>query len=140
MCTGSLRLNNVHPFVFAAAIRELLEKGRGKFRNILIVGPSNCGKTFLLTQINKIFKTFQNPATPSYAWLGVEYAEVIFLNDFRWSSVVIALKTSFHFWKVSRYTYPLGKRPMQRTFIWSKIRLFLQPAKLPSPTLESTTL
>ena len=32
-----LRQNNVHPFVFAAAIRELLEKGDGKFRNILMV-------------------------------------------------------------------------------------------------------
>ena len=87
-----LRKNNVHPFVFAAAITELLEKGRGKFCNILIVGPANCGKTFFLIPINKIFKTFQNPATTSYAWLGVEDAEVIFLNNFRSSSEVIAWK------------------------------------------------
>ena len=87
-----LRQNHVHPYVFAAAVRELLEKRRGKFRNIMIVGPANCGKTFLLAPISKIFATFLNPATTSYAWLGVEDAEVIFLNDFRWSSEVIAWK------------------------------------------------
>lgn len=87
-----LKQNHVHPYVFAAAVRELLERGRGKFRNIMIVGPANCGKTFLLMPITTIFKSFLNPATTSYAWLGVEDAEVIFLNDFRWSSEIIAWK------------------------------------------------
>ena len=34
-----LRNNKVNAYVFAAAIRDLLEKGRGKNRNIMIVGP-----------------------------------------------------------------------------------------------------
>ena len=126
-----LRKNNVHPFVFAAAIRELLEKGHGKFCNILIVGPANCGKTFLLTLINKIFKTFQNPATTSYAWLGVEDAEVIFLNDFRWSSEVIAWKDFLSLLEGQPIPSLLRKRHMQRTFIWSKIRLFFATSKAP---------
>ena len=42
-----LRNNKVHPFVFAAALRDLIN-GRGKFRNLLIIGPANCGKTFML--------------------------------------------------------------------------------------------
>ncbi len=87
-----LRQNSLHPYVFAAAVRELLVKGRGKFRNIMIVGPANCGKTFLLSPLTSVFQTFANPATTSYAWLGVEDAEVILLNDFRWSSEVIAWK------------------------------------------------
>ena len=29
---------------FSAAMRELLEKGRGKYRNIFLKGPANCGK------------------------------------------------------------------------------------------------
>ena len=78
-----LKQNNVHPYVFAAALRDLLLKGRGKFRNIIIVGPANCGKTFLLSPLTSIFQTFANPATTSYAWLGVEKAEIILLNDFR---------------------------------------------------------
>ena len=43
-----LQLNSINPFVFADAMRQLLEHGRGKFHNLLIVGPANCGKTFLL--------------------------------------------------------------------------------------------
>eukprot|EP00794_Sanderia_malayensis_P001981 gene1981-biopygen1803 len=87
-----LKLNKGHPYLFAAVVRELMEKGSGKFRNIIIVGPANCGKTFVLSPLTKIYKTFSNPATTSYAWLGVEDCEVIFLNDFRWSSEVIAWK------------------------------------------------
>ncbi len=87
-----LRQNSLHPYVFAAAVRELLVKGRGKFRNIMIVGPANCGKTFLLSPLTSVFQTFANPATTSDAWLGVEDAEVILLNDCRWSSEGIAWK------------------------------------------------
>ena len=77
---------------FAAAVRDLLEKGRGKFRNIMIVGPANCAKTFILAPIQRIFKTFSNPANDKYAWIGAENSECIFLNDFRWSSELIAWK------------------------------------------------
>ena len=55
----------------------------------MITGPANCGKTFLLNPLNTIFKTFTNPATGTFAWVGAEKAEVIFLNDFRWSPQVL---------------------------------------------------
>ena len=87
-----LKNNGVHPIVFAVAMRELLTKGRGKFRNIMIVGPANCAKTFLLAPLQNIFRTFSNPANDKYAWLGAETAELIFLNDFRWSPEMIAWK------------------------------------------------
>lgn len=51
---------------------------------------ANCGKTFLLNPLNMMFKTFANPATTTFAWLGAERAEVIFLNDVRWSAQIIA--------------------------------------------------
>lgn len=35
------------------------------------------------------YDTFSNPATKSFAWVGVEGCEVIFLNDFRWSAQII---------------------------------------------------
>lgn len=87
-----LRKNDVHPVVFAVAMCELLNKGRGKFRNLMIVGPANCAKTFLLSPLQLIFNTFSNPANDKYAWLGAEKAELIFLNDFRWTSEMIAWK------------------------------------------------
>ena len=74
---------------FSAAMRELLEKGRGKYRNIFLKGPANCGKTFLLNPLTVIYKTFLNPASTTFAWVGAELAEIIFLNDFRWSAQVL---------------------------------------------------
>ena len=70
-------------------MRTLLEKGRGKYRNVYLKGPCNCAKTFLLNPLNTVFKTFSNPASTTFAWLGAQEAEVVFLNDFRWSAQII---------------------------------------------------
>ena len=43
-----------------------------------------------------IFNTFSNPATGSFAWIGAEQAEVIFLNDFRWDPKLIAWADLLH--------------------------------------------
>ncbi|KAJ8021669.1 hypothetical protein HOLleu_38941 [Holothuria leucospilota] len=37
-----------------------------------------------------IYEVFSNPATNTFAWVRVEKAEVIFLNDFRWSQQLIS--------------------------------------------------
>jgi len=84
--------NGINSYVFASALRELLLKGRGKYRNIRLVGPANCGKTFLLNPLNKLYETFTNPVTTSYVWVDSEKAEVFFLNDFRWSAELISWK------------------------------------------------
>ena len=84
-----LRNNKVHPFVYAAAVRDLLINGRGKFRNLLIIGPANCGKTFMLKPLESIYDVFLKPANDKYAWVGVDSAEVILLQDFRWSREMI---------------------------------------------------
>ena len=65
-----LQNNQVHSVAFAAVMRDLLIKGRGKFRNIMFVGPANCDKTFLLSPLQLIYKIFSNPANDKYAWLG----------------------------------------------------------------------
>ena len=90
--TEVLNLNEIHPFVFAAAVRDLLKKGRGKFRNIFIHGPANTAKSFMLKPLAGIFKVFSNPANDKYAWVGSGEAELILLQDFRWSSELIAWK------------------------------------------------
>ena len=81
--------NGVLPRVFSEAVRDLISKGHGKYRNIMIVGPANCGKTFLLNPLTILFETFCNPASGSFAWVGVDNTECIFLNDFRWSPQII---------------------------------------------------
>ena len=87
-----LRLNNIPKEQFAGAVKTLLLHGRGKFRNILIYGEENCAKTFILMPLKAIFlgdKLFENPATDKYAWVGAEKAQVMLLNDFRWSKDLI---------------------------------------------------
>ena len=54
---------------------DLLTKGRGKHRNIMIVGPANCGKTFILKPLTVLFKTFVNLASGRSRGFGVEEAE-----------------------------------------------------------------
>ena len=53
--------NNVHPVVFADAMRTLLEKSRGMFRNIMVTGPTKLWKDILLhtptESIQSIFKS-----------------------------------------------------------------------------------
>ena len=50
---------------FLEDLKVLLDKGRG--RNILITGPANCGKTFMLNLSTKIFESFRNPMTGFFA-------------------------------------------------------------------------
>jgi hypothetical protein len=61
----------------------------GKYRNIYIHGPANCGKTFLISPLKSIYECFVNPASGSFAWVGIEEAEVVLLNDLRWKPSLI---------------------------------------------------
>jgi len=89
--TEVLALNNIQVENFTASIRELLQKGRGKHRNIFISGPANCAKTFMLKPLRTIFndKVFENPTNHKYAWLGADEAHMMLLNDFRWNREII---------------------------------------------------
>jgi len=55
----------------------------------MVTGPANCGKTFMLAPLTQVYQAFSNPASTSFAWVGAEKAEIIFLNDFRWSRQII---------------------------------------------------
>ena len=55
----------------------------------MLTGPPNCGKTFLLNPLTTINNIFSNPATGTFAWVGVDKAECIFLNDFHWSPQLV---------------------------------------------------
>ena len=76
--------NKLRPDVFGTAMSAIFILERGKYWNIFIVEPSNCGTTFLLKSLESTFETFANQASDKYAWVGADDAEVIFLNDVRW--------------------------------------------------------
>ena len=104
MALNLLERNNIAGDEFSE-IRNPLDKGRGKYRNLYLKGPSNCGKTFLLNSLTSIYNTFCNPASTTFAWVGAEEAEVLFLNDFSGGP-----PTSFHgmicycYWKAMSFT------------------------------------
>ena len=85
-----LTRNEISVSVFAQAVFTLLEKGRGKYRNIFIHGVANCGKSVMLSPLKAIYGTFCNLATGTFAWVGEEEAEIIMLNDFHWKPSIIA--------------------------------------------------
>lgn len=87
--TEVLRNNNVNKAEFSRRVQELLEKKREKYHNVMITGAENCGKTFILKPLTLIHDTSSNPASVSFAWVGVQEKECIFLNEFRWSAQLI---------------------------------------------------
>ena len=86
----TLQNNDINIEEYTHSIIQLLIHGRSKYRNLMIVGPANCGKTFMLQPLSVIYNCFQNPASSSFAWVGTEEAEVIILNDLRWNTKLIS--------------------------------------------------
>ena len=74
-------------FFCSTSIKYLLIHDRGKKRNLIITGPANCAKTFMLKPLKLVFSDsiFENLANDKYACVGPEKAKVFLLNDFRWS-------------------------------------------------------
>lgn len=66
----TLHENNIDIEHFKTAIKNAIQHGRKKTNNLIIVGPYNCGKTFLLQLITEILKCFVSPATGTFAWVG----------------------------------------------------------------------
>ena len=59
----TLQRNNCSAKELRNAIKNALINGRGKDRNVIIIGPANCGKTFILKPLCDIFNAFVNPAS-----------------------------------------------------------------------------
>ncbi len=85
-----LNKNGIDVSSYCNSIYQALKLGRGKHRNVYIHGNTNCGKTFMIAPLKCIYTAFVNPASGTFAWLGAEQAEIIILNDFRWSPAIIA--------------------------------------------------
>ena len=87
-----LKLNNIDVKEFARAIYDLMSHGRGKFRNLMLVGRSNCAKTFMLKPLKMIFpeSIFENPSRDKFGWIGAQNARVMLLQDFRYAKEMIA--------------------------------------------------
>lgn len=82
-----LAANNISLQKWQELMKNCLRLGRTKRNNLFLVGERNCGKTFLLQPLTKIFTTFCNPASGTFNWVGAVDKELIYLNDFRYPPV-----------------------------------------------------
>lgn len=74
--------NDIVVEFFRMVVNKLLLCGYGK--NLFLIGFINCGKSFLFNLLKVIYCIYCNLVTGTFVWVGVENAECIFLNDFRW--------------------------------------------------------
>ena len=81
--------NNIDINLFTTAVKTTLVQGRGKHRNVMLVGTSNCGKTFPLKPLKKFFSCFVTPTKVTFNWVGTGNSDCAFLNYFRWSEEFI---------------------------------------------------
>lgn len=115
-----LNRNNINIGDFCTVVYTALLKGRGKQQNVAVVGPSNCGKTFLLTPLTQIFQAFVNPASGTFSWVGAESAEIVFLNDFRWSDKIIPWADLLNLLEGAPIHISAPKTHFAEDILWSK--------------------
>ena len=51
----------------------------------MLIRPANGWKILALNPLTEVFKCFVSPVSGTFAWVGAEKANVIFLNDLRWN-------------------------------------------------------
>ena len=135
-----LVLNGIGIQDFSSALHDALKRGRGKYRNVYIYGPANCGKTFLLSPLKKIFECFMNPASGTFAWLGIENAEVVLLNDFRWKPSLIPWCELLQVLEGDTVHFPAPKNVMNNDIVLDKYTPFFATSDAPLALIKVARL
>jgi len=115
-----LSLNDISKRQFVQAVKTALLKGRGKKQNVMLTGPTNCGKSFLFDPLKAIFKAFVNPANGTFAWVGAESAEVVYLNDFRWSEKLMGWTDLLNLLEGAPVHISAPKTHFSEDILWTK--------------------
>ena len=88
LCRGMLHKNKMDGPLQQAVYKALAE-GRGKKRTVFIVGDSDCGKSFVLKGLTKVYSAHTRPDEfGSYPLADIIDSEIIFLNDFEFDDTV----------------------------------------------------
>ncbi|MEE8288754.1 MAG: hypothetical protein V3R25_04995 [Nitrosomonadaceae bacterium] len=69
---------------FSQMILNALRYGRSKGHNVMLIGPSDTGKSFLLAPLLLIYMCFVCPAKTSFNFVGALETEVVVFNDIRY--------------------------------------------------------
>ena len=135
-----MRLNRIDVSAFCTAIYNALQNGRGKYQNIFVYGPANSGKTFILSPLKFIYHAFCNPATGTFAWLGVDEAGAILLNDFRWNPAIIAWADLLQGLEGDVVHFPAPKNFCQRDIELSSDTPFFATSDAPMALVKAGSL
>ena len=79
-----LERNNIARAEWARIVTDNLKYGRAKGFNLMVVGPTNSAKTFMLMPLVDIFDTFVSPAEGKLNWVGATTKDLVLLDDFRY--------------------------------------------------------
>jgi hypothetical protein len=71
---------------FQKEVMGALRAGRAKKRNVCLIGPPDCGKSFLLKGMLQLFHTYTRPEGGSYQLENLLGKELVFLNDFEYDA------------------------------------------------------
>ena len=125
----TLLKNDIDISLFTTAVKTALVQERGKHRNVMLVGTSNCGKTFPLKPPKKISNCFVTPTKGTFNWVGTENSECVFLNGFHWSEKVIPWSDLLNLLEESPFRCRYPKRITQRTLCGQRIHPSLRRQK-----------
>ena len=117
-------MNGITAESFASAIYAALKHGRGKYRNVYIYGPANC----------------KNPASGTFAWLGIEKPEVVWLNDFRWKPSLIPWCELLQVLEGDIVHFPAPKNVMSKDIVREKDTLFFATSDAPLALIKGGTI
>lgn len=81
-----LRKNNIQPEYFAKVVAAALQHGRGKGRNVMIIGDTNCAKSFMFLPLMHMFTCFTCPSGSAFNFVGAHEKEVLLFNDIRYEA------------------------------------------------------
>lgn len=73
-----LHYNNIEKEHFSQLVKNALQFGRGKGNNIMLIGPTNCAKSFMLAPLQQIYDCFSNPSNSAFNFVGAIEKEVFF--------------------------------------------------------------
>jgi len=74
-----------------------------------------------LKPLAEIYNTFINPASGTFAWVGAESAEVVFLNDFRWSEKIMPWSDLLNLLEGTPIHIPAPKTHFAEDILWTRL-------------------
>ena len=100
--------NGVHPSTLAHAIHQSLQVGARKFTNLYLLGPKNCGKSFLLRPLEDVYQCMFKPGGGGqYRLTDLMNCEVVLWQDWRFDRHIISWETLLLLGEGATFLVPL---------------------------------